>query len=839
MAIVMVNAGEVRRKMHLIRIGSDSPWQDEAIRRTVGAEMTAGARRMTDERTGLDFESVAAAELAIVKARRKGRGMAETAAAPDLTGLALSGGGIRSAATCLGAIQALRANRRFAALDYLSTVSGGGYTGACLTAAMSDAGGAAYPFGDDISDSEVVAHIRNYSNYLLPRSRSAIRNGAEAAAILLRGLIVNAICVFAVLLIVVIVTKLAFPTDADLGQGDFAIRALWGLGGFFGHLPAFFHAIYHDPRAAIDTLWLSTAQNGAPSGIMPFAAPMAASGALVVLLIGWAMLRSVPLLDGFTSDTASRLLGLSYILLIVSLTLLFIDVQPLAIRAFQARHAVHVDIKAIFTGLAAFGGAVSGLAGTFGKFLETSKRSQSLTTIALRIATRALLMAAALVLPLLIWITYVVICAWVIPNANCALFAAWRWLPETRFGLVLAAALIANVIMFSISANGYSLHRLYRDRLSKAFLVAARGTPAAAAGRPTKLARVAAKLGDLPPLDTLKLSALRNSDGPYPLINAALNVQGSLEANKRGRNADFFTFTPDHIGSDLTGFVGTEIVETVDSRIDLASAMAISGAAASANMGGNTIRMLSPTLSLLNIRLGYYLKNPFYLGEEKNWKNRIRAWWGEFADLDFLLIEMFNGLTERRRNIYLTDGGHIENLGIYTLLQRHCRLIFAIDSEADPELSSESLLKVERYARIDLGARIILPWEAIASHSRGIADAIANHAAPRDRGPHVAVGRIYYRDGSEGILVYVKASLSGDEKDYILDYAQRHPAFPHETTGDQFFTEEQFEMYRALGFHMVSGLFDSDAISFIANEPFGFPDRAAVRAEIDRLLPPG
>ena len=56
------------------------------------------------------------------------------------------------------------------------------------------------------------------------------------------------------------------------------------------------------------------------------------------------------------------------------------------------------------------------------------------------------------------------------------------------------------------------------------------------------------------------------------------------------------------------------------------------------------------------------------------------------------------------------------------------------------------------------------------------------------------------------ILVYVKSSLSGDEQDYVRDYARRYMEFPHESTGKQFFNEEQFEVYRALGFHIAEGL---------------------------------
>jgi hypothetical protein len=316
-------------------------------------------------------------------------------------------------------------------------------------------------------------------------------------------------------------------------------------------------------------------------------------------------------------------------------------------------------------------------------------------------------------------------------------------------------------------------------------------------------------------------------------------VQGSLEANKRGRNADFFAFTPNYAGSALTGYVKTTTIESLDTRFDIGGAMAVSGAAASANMGSHTVRMLSPTLSLLNIRLGYYLRNPRYIGEPRTRRSIIRAAAQSLSDQFFLLIEMFNGLREDRRTIYLTDGGHIENLGIYELLRRRCGLIFVIDAEADPELGCGSLQLLERYARIDLGVRITLPWEQIASEYRETARQIQDGNVHCDHGPHCAIGRVQYPDGASGIIAYVKSSLSGDERDYIVDYARRNPAFPHEATSDQFLSEEQFEMYRALGFHMVQGVFGTDRLAIVEGpEPWGFADEKAARAAVNQFLNP-
>jgi hypothetical protein len=128
----------------------------------------------------------------------------------DATGLALSGGGIRSAAFCLGALQALNSHRVIESIDYLSTVSGGSYVGACMTAAMSKTKGK-FPFGDkgSVQDSPAVGHLRNYSNYLLPRAHTTVQNISEATVIILRGLVANAAFVLTILLALALLTRLA------------------------------------------------------------------------------------------------------------------------------------------------------------------------------------------------------------------------------------------------------------------------------------------------------------------------------------------------------------------------------------------------------------------------------------------------------------------------------------------------------------------------------------------------------------------------------------------------------------------------------------------------------
>ena len=143
----------------------------------------------------------------------------------------------------------------------------------------------------------------------------------------------------------------------------------------------------------------------------------------------------------------------------------------------------------------------------------------------------------------------------------------------TLVGLLLFA------ISWSLTPNANSLHRLYRDRLSKAFLF----DPGRSADG--NIARAEASLDqgrDFKPLDRMRLSELyaiandevatgdrpaaRKLGAPYHLINTALNIQGSDFANRRGRNADFFVFSPLYVGSEATRYAKTPAVEQASSK---------------------------------------------------------------------------------------------------------------------------------------------------------------------------------------------------------------------------------------------------------------------------------
>ena len=214
-------------------------------------------------------------------------------------------------------------------------------------------------------------------------------------------------------------------------------------------------------------------------------------------------------------------------------------------------------------------------------------------------------------------------------------------------------------------------------------------------------------------------------------------------------------------------------------------------------------------MAVLNLRLGYWMPNPRFMKstspDSGNGRPALQytRWYDFFRA--YLIAESFGLLSDDAAKVYLTDGGHIDNIGLYQLLKRKCRAIIVADAEADPAMTFGALADVERFARIDLGVRIDIKWDSIRAAALGRKDSaerIPENSPMHDC--HFAVGEINYGGDEKGVLLYVKASVTGDEPDYVLDYQRRYPSFPHEATSDQFFSEEQMEAYRALGFHAMS-----------------------------------
>jgi hypothetical protein len=395
----------------------------------------------------------------------------------------------------------------------------------------------------------------------------------------------------------------------------------------------------------------------------------------------------------------------------------------------------------------------------------------------------------------------------------------WNGFAETLSPLwvvgAFAGCLLASFLLgLRVDLNEFSMHYLYRNRLVRCYLGASHRerVPNPFTGFDSH--------DDIPLAD---LSAERGYDGPIPIFGAALNLVHGQDLAWQERKAESFVMTPKFCGFDVWfeqlprpgqgektdleqfGYRPTDEF-AYQNGLFLGTAMAISGAAASPNMGYLSSPALGFLMTVFNVRLGWWVGNPRH---SHAWKNA-----GPFIGLAYLLVELFGFTDDSRKYVYLSDGGHFDNLGIYELVKRRCRLILACDADADKNLSFDNLASVIRMCRSDMGIEITLRTDKI----------VASGTPPYSKW-HCAIGEIQYKlsdpHAENGILIYLKSSLTSDEPTDVLNYKARYPDFPHQSTAEQWFTESQFESYRALGRHIIESLLDGiDANGFVNLKPW-------------------
>ena len=364
--------------------------------------------------------------------------------------------------------------------------------------------------------------------------------------------------------------------------------------------------------------------------------------------------------------------------------------------------------------------------------------------------------------------------------------------------LTMGLALVAVAMGWLIDVNKFSLHAIYRNRLIRAYLGASKET------------RHPNPFTGFDPLDNLemyKLSPDRAPDGSPPRLLHVVNIALNLVKNDRlawqERKAESFTVTPLHVGNWQLGYRPS--IEYGQSKkgnsISLGTAISISGVAASPNMGYHSSPAVTLLMSLFNLRFGWWLGNPGKAGGATYDKSSPTFTIGP------MIQEAFGFTNDDNPYVYLSDGGHFENLGLYEMVLRHCRFILAIDSGRDPDCAFEDLGNAIRKIRIDLGVSIALQKVQIYSRSN-------TSRKTADIPKYCAIGSIGYSrlDPSEpnGLLIYIKPALCEDEPVDIYNYAQTSPGFPHESTNDQWFSESQFESYRVLGSHIIEQLCGTD-----------------------------
>ncbi|MDP1680899.1 MAG: patatin-like phospholipase family protein [Burkholderiales bacterium] len=353
---------------------------------------------------------------------------------------------------------------------------------------------------------------------------------------------------------------------------------------------------------------------------------------------------------------------------------------------------------------------------------------------------------------------------------------------ETLASLVAACLLVASLLALRVDVNLFSIYYFYRQRLTRCFLGASRCEM-----------REPHPFTGFDPDDDLSLAALcRTVNGktvcqrPYPILNAAMNMVHGKQLAWQERRAAAFAFTPLFCGYDflLPDEKGQLVSHYRPSThylegVKLGSAMAISGAAASPNMGYHSSPALTFLMTVFNVRLGHWSGNPAH---PEMWPCQSPR-----SGSKYLFKELL-GLTDYDSPfIYLSDGGHFENLAIYELVRRRCQNILVVDAGADPNNTFDDLGNAIRKCYADFGVVIDIQVEPLKQDKSG---QVAGYCA---------VGEIRYADAPPGTLIYIKPGLIGTESADLLNYARTHAGFPHQPTTDQWYDESQFESYRKLG----------------------------------------
>lgn len=737
-----------------------------------------------------------------------------------LVGLALSGGGIRSSAFSLGVTQALAERDALARVDYVSTVSGGGYTGSMLSSVLSDPERADQPFPLAMpkgrAEPPALQHVRNCSNYLTPSGGLGF---LRLPMVIIRGLLLNLLLFLPFIMLAVLFTELIHEWGTDLhwhmlgtespldGLADeyqLLIFIVPSIVVVYALAVAFRSREWHKRDRGERWATMVMLAGLLALVIVPLAwivdwaieVPLYGERGLMDALADWWSVRgwfvlagavglaiTIKVSAGFSrviaklglalaSLTGPTLLFALYLFLCVAqLDSPFLSVDSLGdmhfgemsdlLRREMADKGIHYD-----------DGPVPGYQCPGSETWLVPKPDDVRTCALAELCARGDQ-------------TIEYSCAYRLrPRGDHVdLIGARLRIGDGSSQVSLVSDQLFMVIMilvfllnyFFIDINYSSMHGFYRDRLSRLYLF-----------------RLSAR-GAIESNDQQKLSELAppGSNAPYHLLNATLNLQGSAQKSQRGRQSDVFFFSKHFCGSQETGYCETPALELWDPHLNLGTAMAISAAAASPNMGAMTLRPIVFIMTLLNVRLGYWLPNPARVRTRKLGRLRPRP------RSRYLFREALGGLDGRTPLVNVSDGGHLENLGVYELLRRKCRLIIAVDAEADPTMRFNGLINVMRLAKIDLGIDIDIDVEPLRLGESG------------NCRTHFQVGTIDYgfdeHGRSEiGHLLYLKSSWVGDEDLVLRKFRADNPTFPHQTTADQFFREAQFEAYRALGEHIAS-----------------------------------
>lgn len=777
---------------------------------------------------------------------RRRRNLHDGAPVDNLTGLALSGGGIRSASYSLGVMQALAHNGWLKNFDYLSTVSGGGYIGSSISWLLSrhmDAKQTGierfgldrhnFPYGtypmsgsdpkqrlsaktsearvavesDDTGVTErykgkLLRYLRQQAKYLTPGDGI---NVLSLVAVVLRGALVSLSVYFGLLLAVFLVAAypLASHTLADIGLSNTTGNlALWAALAV-----AVIAALLSLGYALLTSVWSKPRQkpaDGHATGKKSAAYCWRqwyerAAGFLLGVTLVFLVIGTVPLVDDALQYLAEESASVTS------------DFQISGTRtqdgALQFSGTLEAPAAATDDDDSSAPGWVGALSTLFGMlsgvfaFFKSSSRKKGRIPMGLvvTVATAALWFG-------LLLLSYRI--------------ADWMWHDAGTVGIAGTVGAIAfSVIVLGRLANlNYlSIHRYYRDRLMELFM------PDADKALAGEIATRAAATADKMPIHDLlpnpKYEGREANPAPYHIINTNVVLESSAIPKFRGRGGDNFILSPYFCGSNATGWCDAK--HFMGGRMTLPTAMAISGAAVNpgTGVGGQGVTrqpLLSTLMGLLNIRLGYWASNPDPDPKTNDPTKKKSCKTRAIPNYFFPgLCEVFTRwkINEKADYVQLTDGGHFENLGLYELIRRRARLIVLCDGAADAKFQFTDFANAVEKVRVDFGTLILCDCEDLqplvptGKEGPGVADD-AIHCAKRG----YIMCTIIYPDNRQGRLLYLKTTFFEELSADLYGYKKTHPQFPDEPTSDQFFDEKQFEAYRELGYQTAWRMMQDDGI---------------------------
>ncbi|CAN5774042.1 hypothetical protein BH23GEM11_BH23GEM11_16020 [soil metagenome] len=756
--------------------------------------------------------------------------------ATESFGIALSGGGIRSATFNLGLLQQLARSGLLGRADYLSTVSGGGYIGGFWTAWRSRE---ASPLGDvfpraapGAQEPREIRHLRRFSNFLSPRLGLFSRDsGRLAAALVTATLPALVAALVAVILLLAGFLVLAWFAAGPGGDAPAWVRPValiapaallvlgmeytWrrfdarvpsaGQAGSVSSPPPWFAAGWVWRTVALASLvgaWFLAgilprgAEPWGPGDLVPFqsvapslplfGALLWPAGVVVAVVLGLVTLRVLvsTRLRRLQGPAVDRFIG----------QLLFVPVLWLGLVLLWTAGAalVHTTPQIAQGGAAALTGVA---AAAFAWARRLFGRQPS------RAAGSAWTAILAPLLPrLLAWVA--VAGMFIVTGAFLLQAAATGVLVP----VVTGAAVTLVLLLLLLHPEQVGFHTFYRGRIRRAFLGASNPVEARAArpamfgvARPGAVGAVgAAGIGgsedalepeelhedpasptDEQAGDDVRLNGLRPGRPVHLVCCAANDVASSDPLRTLHRGAVSAVLSP-------VGYtVGNEHRLWRGDAPFLGTALTASAAAFNPLMGARSTALgpaASFLMAALGLRLGVWLRRP------SRWLARQpRSWLGHLFYRELL----GRGAVDSSW-VHLSDGGHFENLAAYELIRRRCRHVIISDAGMDPDLAFDDFGNLVRKVRQDFRVEIRIDLSPLGRDAEG-----------RARQPMVA-GDIVYPDGDVATLLYFKPSLTGNEPADIAQYAGRNAKFPHEATGDQFYDDAQWEAYRRLGEHAAA-----------------------------------